>query len=259
MTTPIDTPIKSCHPTFDRLETLACRKDLADIENCPDFAELFPLRTPVETDEAYSWVDFEPGEQVPINFLTPRFAHALFEGILGSYAQLSEELCELSGGEECGYSFLEGYLPPGLYESLSVSRCDGYFCDLIDGLLQRADYLLRSLSNGVAPVAICTADEWLLHVSTWWIAADEPFFEDPPHNSLPSHEGDDLNRMSELLLEDEDLLMLWDPRFAGLAVPSHSANGSGAYMCDIPEGFDPGVTLLVSPLHPDGWFLPFRG
>ncbi len=258
MTTPTDTPMKSCHPTFHRLATLGRRKDLVNTHSYPDFAELFPVRTPVESDEAYTWVDFEPGEKIPINFLTPRFAHALFQGILGSYVQLSDELCELSGGEECGYSFLDGYLPPGLYESLSASRCDGYFCDLIDGLLDRADYLLRSLMNGVFPVPICTADEWLLHVSTWWIAADEAFFEDPSHNSLPSHKGDELNLMSGLLLEDEDLLMLWDPRFAGITSTVRSENEFGAPIYDFAEAIDPDGRLRLGPLHPDGWFLPFR-
>jgi hypothetical protein len=112
--------------------------------------------------------------------------------------------------------------------------------------------------NGVVPVPICTADEWLLHVSTWWIAADEAFFEDPSHNSLPSHKGDELNLMSGLLLEDEDLLMLWDPRFAGITSTVRSENEFGAPIYDFAEAIDPDGRLRLGPLHPDGWFLPFR-
>jgi hypothetical protein len=254
-----DTTAEShCHPTFHRLATLGRRKDLLVPESYPDFAELFPLRVPVESDEVYA-LYFEPGEQVPIKFLTPRFAHALFEGILGSYTQLSEELFELCGGEECGYSFLEDYLPPGLYESLSASRCDGYFFDLLAGLTKRADYLLRSLSNGVVPDPICTADEWLLHVSSWWISDIWADFEDPLFDALPSHEGDDLDLLSELLLDDEDLLMLWDPEFAGITSTVRSVNEFGAPIYDFAEAIDPDGRLRLGPLHPDGWFLPFFG
>jgi hypothetical protein len=105
------------------------------------------------------------------------------------------------------------------------------------------DDLAADLTPGKWPEPTCTAEEMALHLAI----EDAPtHLEDrpstDPHHTLPEH-GDDCgwDDCSDLLFQDHDLLMLFDPKLSGIADPQDPANQS----------------MGVGDLRAAAWFAPF--
>jgi hypothetical protein len=247
MTTPTNTQNQP-HPTAHNVANPASkRSDLVYGESFPSWAELFPIGVDPE-DEGTPLEN----QVVPLNGISPRFAADLFDGALTTALHLTDS--------QRTDDLLTYFLPDCLQNELERSG-DRYRTDLILALMQRVDYLLRSLSNGEAPKPRCTADEWLLWVSCW-IESDIASSDDCDgcdliNEHLPSTRYDDLDMMSEYLLEDEDLLVLWDVPGIESTVERH--NEFGADIRDYRQTLDPTNRLGFAPLHIDGWFEPFYG
>ena len=240
MTTPTNTtPISSCQSTVHQIEPIGAPDDLVSPGYFSDFAEIFPLRAPVEGDSAYAW--FEPGEQVPINSLTPKLAHSFFEGLL---VMRDQALDQLTGDDEWD-QLLDECLPPGLGWIMYL-RGGRYYNDLINGLLARLDYLLGSMANGFVPIPICTADEWLLHVSNWFVSIDWPFAINPLSDKWAGRAV-------------QELFMPWDPQLAALEEAPQFKNEFLFPFCDIKPETDLEGGLRFEPLYLDSWFLAFFG
>jgi hypothetical protein len=241
MTTPKDTTLTGWrHLTVHQIEPIGGPDDLVSPGYFSDFAEIFPLRAPVEGDSAYAW--FEPGEQKPIDYLTPKLAHALFEGLL---VRRDQALDQLTGDDEWD-ELLDEHLPPGLSNGLNqYYHCGRYYDDLINGLLARLDYLLGSMANGFVPIPICTADEWLLHVSGWLVFTHWPFAINP----LPD----------EWFRPSNQNLMPWDEQFEGMKEAPQFKNEFVFPFSDIEPEPDPDGGMRFEPLYLDSWFLAFFG
>ncbi|MGW1901688.1 hypothetical protein ACWCQB_30685 [Streptomyces hirsutus] len=105
------------------------------------------------------------------------------------------------------------------------------------------DDLAADLARGKWPEPTCTAEEMALHLAI----EDAPnYLQDRPqtdaHHTLPEH-GDDYSwdGCSDLLFQDHDVLMLFDPKLSGIADPEDPANQ--------PMG--------VGDLRATAWFAPF--
>ncbi|MEW2259747.1 hypothetical protein ACFY64_34830 [Streptomyces collinus] len=105
------------------------------------------------------------------------------------------------------------------------------------------DDLAADLARGKWPEPTCTAEEMALHLAI----EDAPtHLEDrpptDPHHTLPEH-GDDYSwdDCSDLLFQDHDVLMLFDPKLGGIADPEDLANQS----------------MGVGDLRAAAWFEPF--
>ncbi|MFG3076354.1 hypothetical protein [Streptomyces sp. NPDC048225] len=105
------------------------------------------------------------------------------------------------------------------------------------------DDLAADLGRGKWPEPTCTAEEMALHLAI----EDAPtHLEDrpptDPHHTLPEH-GDDYSwdDCSDLLFQDHDVLMLFDPKLGGIADPEDPANQS----------------MGVGDLRAAAWFDPF--
>jgi hypothetical protein len=223
------------------------RSDLVYGESFPSWGKLYPLGT----DSASATPLAE--QVVPLNVISPRFAADLYDGMLTTALQFTDA--------QLTHDLLAEFLPECLQAELENSG-DGYGRELVLGLMQRVDYLLRSLSSGVAPKPRCTADEWLLWVSCWvesQIARCGTCDEcDPANQNLPRTTYDDLDFMSTYLLEDEDLLLLWNlPSYLPPTVERQ--NEFGVDIRDYRETLDPLNGFGFAPMHTDGWFEPFYG
>ncbi|MCS0605614.1 hypothetical protein NX794_31090 [Streptomyces sp. LP11] len=105
------------------------------------------------------------------------------------------------------------------------------------------DDLAADLARGKWPEPTCTAEEMALHLAI----EDAPtYLEDRPqtdaHHTLPEH-GDDYSwdGCSDLLFQDHDVLMLFDPKLGGIEDPQDPTNQS----------------MGMGDLRAAAWFAPF--
>ncbi|MER7968004.1 hypothetical protein ABTX35_03140 [Streptomyces sp. NPDC096080] len=105
------------------------------------------------------------------------------------------------------------------------------------------DDLAADLARGRWPEPTCTAEEMALHLAI----EDAPnYLQDRPdtdaHHTLPEHSDDyDWESCSDLLFQDHDVLMLFDPKLSGIADPQNPVNH----------------TVDMGDLRAPAWFAPF--
>lgn len=91
-------------------------------------------------------------------------------------------------------------------------------------------------------IATCTADEMAIHVILTMVDEIDDMAEPTWIERLPAHEDDDqVEWLEDLLLQDTDVLMLYNPTLDGIEDPASPVN----------------LQLGCANLHPAGWFKPF--
>ncbi len=208
----------------------------------PDYGALFS----VCEDHRLDPDDVEGCPACDASVLSPRMAFMLVEGLADLEANLGSEFLEApvrsDGSVDLSACPSRGLLPP----VAQVERSRGWMVRFI----QCFSDLRSRLESGLLPSPQCTGEEMALHlgigvaerlegagVLNRWYGNWE--------RSFPAVHAYDLDFgwVRDILFEDHDVLMLFNPASAGIAAPG---NLIGEY-------------LGVAHLSPDEWFIPFRG
>lgn len=89
-------------------------------------------------------------------------------------------------------------------------------------------------------IATCTADEMAIHVILAMVDEIDDMAEPTWIEQLPAHEDDDqIEWLEDLLLQDTDVLMLYNPALDGIEDPASPVNQQ----------------LGIANLHPNDWWL----
>jgi hypothetical protein len=192
----------------------------------PDFAALYPLGDDEEQDEHL--------------LLTPRTA-----------ALLHSELCSLA---DAAHDDLDEYgdtpVEPGSNEAWQLFDRLPRLCWRQDAAWRRNivrafDDLIADLESGAHLEPRCNAEELALHLAIEDAAAtvkDMPELVEEITEGLPQHADDlDLEACSEELLQDHDILMLYDDWAQGIEDPAGEVDRFAG----------------IGDLRPDHWFEPF--
>ncbi|MFF4059491.1 tetratricopeptide repeat protein [Streptomyces sp. NPDC001668] len=113
-------------------------------------------------------------------------------------------------------------------------------------MIRAFDDLAQDIREGRPPRPRSTGEEMALHLALERAAAiteDSPDLAEEFTEGLPGQPGDyDWFACKELLFEDHDVLMLYEPWMEGIENPENSVNQH----------------MRMANLHPDDWFTPFR-
>lgn len=91
-------------------------------------------------------------------------------------------------------------------------------------------------------IATCTADEMVVHVILSMLDDIDELVDPDWIERIPAHEDDDqVDWLEDLLLQDTDVLMLYNPALDGIEDPDSPVNQQ----------------LGIANLHPNDWFKPF--
>ncbi len=119
----------------------------------------------------------------------------------------------------------------------------------VEAFRSRVGIVVERLAEGTVGklIATCTADEIAIWLISWDAGARHDCGDDPEwvEARLPPRPGRDadFDRAVDILTEDDDVLMLFNPEIDGVEDLEWSE-----------DAFDPPVNL-----HPRDWFKPFRG
>ncbi|MFC1443057.1 hypothetical protein ABUW04_32925 [Streptacidiphilus sp. N1-10] len=199
----------------------------------PDFTTLFPLLG--EHQPEAPWL------------LTPRTALDLWTALTLIHDQ-AEDDAELLGDVQLTVHVFTNH---GVFERLPRLTWD-------QGRTWRTNFatasghLANDLETGNWPVPTCSAEEMALHLALDELGRTLPHDLGPHLRSydlteeqarlLPTHQDDyDWDTCADMLLEDTDILMLFNEDNTALADPANSANQS----------------LGIGDLRPTAWFTPF--
>ncbi|QBI56166.1 hypothetical protein EKD16_22065 [Streptomonospora litoralis] len=199
----------------------------------PDFAKLFPLTDcdcdKEECPDCESWT------------LTPRTADILHSALSmmadEAYDDMENGDRPVTGMDDAWMFF--GALPrftwkmPVGWRRLMARTCDD---------------LAGDLEAGHQPHPRCLAEEVVLMLALkneaqahWEMVQDR---DDEAHEALPKHRDDyDWDFCLEILFEDHDVMLLFDPRFDGVEDPDSELNRLQA----------------MGDMRPQGWFNTFAG
>ncbi|WP_405474417.1 tetratricopeptide repeat protein [Streptomyces canus] len=113
-------------------------------------------------------------------------------------------------------------------------------------MIQTFDDLAKDIKEGHSPRPRSTGEEMALHLALEHAAAiteDSPDLAEEFTEGLPEQPDDyDWFTCKDLLFEDHDVLMLYEPWMEGIEDPGDSVNQH----------------MDMANLHPDDWFKPFR-
>ena len=91
-------------------------------------------------------------------------------------------------------------------------------------------------------IATCTADEMAVHIILSMVDDFDELTDPSWIEQFPAHEDDDqIEWLDDLLLQDTDVLMLYNPALDGIEDPDSPVNQQ----------------LGIANLHPNDWFKPF--
>jgi hypothetical protein len=231
-----------------RIPTITIESDSCGPVEIPDFARLFPTCTLHPGCAGMSaWVDEEYGDACETCLelsLTPRMAFFLHISLEGLGDELSDPLLYEAPARPDGTLEFDWEWDDLLPRVARVGRR----IEWLNRFIQCFEDLRVRLARGQYPKPRCTGEEMALHIA---IDRARDFYGDGVtqdvfgswYESFPSlgAADEDFDWIKDILFEDEDVLMLFDPRFDG-----------------IESGSEIGDHLGVANLHPDEWFLPFR-
>lgn len=208
--------------------------DLDDPE-LPDMAVLFPVKTcacggqDLECEEC----DFQ---------LTPRTADLLHTAL----SILADEAYE--DADQLGDRALAAGQHGGDWEVFTRLPQLTWRCgrDWRRNMARAFDNLAEDLEHGRWPQPTCTAEEMALHLALEEAPGhlDEvDDNEDHRHRQLPVHNDDyDWDACADVLFQDGDVVMLFNPAFDGIEDPDNDVNQAAG----------------IGDLRPDAWFEPFH-
>jgi hypothetical protein len=202
----------------------------------PDFAKIFPLSdsgcdcNKKECPDCESWT------------LTPRTADILHSALSmmadEAYDDVENGNRAVTGKGDGTWIFFDTFprvtwQMSGQWRRLMARACDDLAGDLEAGLQPRP----RCLAEEVALI-LALEKEAQVHLE---MTQDR---EDDDHEALPKHRDDyDWDLCLEILLEDHDVMLLFDPRFDGVEDPDSELNQLQA----------------MGDMRPQSWFKPFEG